>query len=952
MATASAQDDTIDDTGRRSISIDTFNRYTDQTPSTYSLLDDAVAGATPSSRTEYSLATLWDAFDSQSTMPGPHGGLRPWPNIESAPRDKALRDAPSEEPRQQAPVAAMRSHYHSAQQPLRVSQQTSASSVRDMALRKGTSTILSQDLKSATRPLKSALKRYPSENREHAAHPQFLYPPEHEQPSVSAKQPSRRLRFGNLFSRRSSSNKSIPSPQVSRTSSTTSAASVGYATPTGPRLKRSIGWDQSLRQNDNSRTTSAQSDLSDVVRQAKLAEGDVYEKAKMNIRRPPKGITNWFDGLDISSDDDDLTPVVELPANEALPSTFTTFSPERSAAQEARQPSKNLEARQLTKAERVLGQRTAHAPQERTRPTHQYSEPYNADACLDHRATTPKASDRLRPGYDNSVSLGSSIDQPYTDTDGAERPSTAGQYSTQSDQLYNSTSTFDSHRPEIPPRRLQNAQIASHNAYHVNDRPRLISRSSSIKYTSRSQVDDDDGFDDRPSTSRKSSHRTMSDASRSRTRPSTHMSSSNGYDESNGGVPLDPTASDISRMMVVTEEEMALLEMMRNKRAAMQKNSYSEGYRQALKREHEQLMQRRMLAQQTALRILRSQKEDYTVQQQEDVDDREVDDREIKRLNKLRQQELDRSQRLEKFLAMDTSLAAALNDAGASQDSSLRDWPLREENGVRSPGADVRRQRKSGRPSSFTPRNVYDEDEVSTRQDKHITSATDDYEMALAFPRPPETSNTRHRQGFGREIASNLVRFDSTTTDTRDKSQRRSQTLYTKQTIEDAAFRHELYMMNSTSAKRSSKSSLPSRRQIQDTTFLRSISDYHPAENNSTTSQGSASISASIVSPVTPSSTGAGNASKLQSYGGIDSEDGDYMDYSSPELVFSKPIAGPRKRRQLPSALAILAESNPSSHRNSMASNNSAGEDVLAAWAELGGNEGMLPARSRRTRRA
>lgn len=382
-------------------------------------------------------------------------------------------------------------------------------------------------------------------------------------------------------------------------------------------------------------------------------------------------------------------------------------------------------------------------------------------------------------------------------------------------------------------------------------------------------------------------------------------------------------------MMAVTDEEMALLEMMRNKRAAMQQNSFSEGYRQALRREHEQLMQRRLLAQQTALRILRSkeQQESVTLHQVKDErDEHEVDEKEIRRLNKLRQQEIDRTARLEKFLAMDTSLAAALSDAGIDQDDLIQDWPLTKKDALPPEGA--RRNRRSIRTPSFSHRDVYED---KPRHEHRARADTD--ELALTFPSPPNMDPaSHHRNHYSRESASFVKSEEAKTVETK----RKTQALYTKQTIEDAAYRQELYMLKSKSAQ-------TTRQQIQAATFLRSLSDYHGAE--SVTSQGSASVSASIVSPMTPSSTGAGHTAKLTAYGNV--EDNGYMldkaakHYErSPELTFS------RKKKQGPSALAILAESDRSSYRNSMTSNNSAGEDVLAAWAELGG--GMLPSRGTR----
>lgn len=346
---------TTDDTGSHDNQLETQIDHTDSAPSTYDILGNAISETAPA-HLRYSLATLWDAFESNTSMPGPHGGLKPWPDTQSASRDSryASRQAPnfSRPPREQVSTATLRHHYEPAQQPLYVSQQTSASSVRDMALRKGSPAVLRKD---TSQPLKSALKRYPSEQREPTAHPQFLYPPEQEQPPRVVKEPSRFARFGSLFSRRNSSNKSIPS----RASSTASAASEQYGQPRGPRRQRSIGWDRPLQQYDESRSTSAASDASDVVRQAKLAQGDVYEKAKTNIRRPPRGIKNWFDGFDVSSDEDDLTPV-ELPANEALPSTFSMFDPNRKpAAVESGHSRHDVDQRrQPSKAERLLGRRT------------------------------------------------------------------------------------------------------------------------------------------------------------------------------------------------------------------------------------------------------------------------------------------------------------------------------------------------------------------------------------------------------------------------------------------------------------------------------------------------------------------------------------------------------------------------------------------------------------------
>lgn len=53
----------------------------------------------------------------------------------------------------------------------------------------------------------------------------------------------------------------------------------------------------------------------------KVFDMNAYDSAKVNIRRPPKGIQNWFDGFDISSDEEEQEQDISgLPVSESNPS--------------------------------------------------------------------------------------------------------------------------------------------------------------------------------------------------------------------------------------------------------------------------------------------------------------------------------------------------------------------------------------------------------------------------------------------------------------------------------------------------------------------------------------------------------------------------------------------------------------------------------------------------------
>ena len=128
------------------------------------------------------------------------------------------------------------------------------------------------------------------------------------------------------------------------------------------------------------------------------------------------------------------------------------------------------------------------------------------------------------------------------------------------------------------------------------------------------------------------------------------------YEDSVGGETNDSAPSDISRMMAVTEEEMALLEMMRLKRAAMQKGEISEGAQQILKREQEQLAEKQKAAQKSAQNLAKAKEERQTSPPGEWAYDLRPDYERIAGLGSLLESDVDEKLRIERFLASETPL--------------------------------------------------------------------------------------------------------------------------------------------------------------------------------------------------------------------------------------------------------------------------------------------------------
>ncbi|OCL02734.1 hypothetical protein AOQ84DRAFT_304124, partial [Glonium stellatum] len=201
----------------------------------------------------------------------------------------------------QASSSTLQSYYDAQKSPLAVSQQTSASAVRDMALRKGHPPIVEKREHNNTyvndngsQNNMETMKKQARKNKPARLDLSKLFP--------KPKGPGG-LHSGTLLSPNKLVNSPLPlsdsSDSFPRNAPNPSSESKALPTkntvhsekPYAPPRKKSS--------------------------KEKSFQKDIYDNAKVNIRRPPRGIQHWFDGLE--EDNDDYMEESDTPAPPPLP---------------------------------------------------------------------------------------------------------------------------------------------------------------------------------------------------------------------------------------------------------------------------------------------------------------------------------------------------------------------------------------------------------------------------------------------------------------------------------------------------------------------------------------------------------------------------------------------------------------------------------------------------------
>jgi len=478
----------------------------------------------------------------------------------------------------------------------------------------------------------------------------------------------------------------------------------------------------------------------------------------------------------------------------------------------------------------------------------------------------------------------------------------------------------------------------------------------------------------------------------SRSRPTTRSAAD---DSRSMAEETTSSATDGSRMMQVSEEEMILLELMRQKRAAMQKNSFSEGYRLALKQEEEHLAHRREGAHQTALQLLKAREE---LKRQSATSTLFSEDHEHsgaaamrRKYSALHKEDVDKSLKLERFLSLDPhgqvqvvpgadqfpapSIVVDEEDEGQEEPpmllqpktySPMQKLTQKVRDGTTTSSAPMSHSNSAGRSrsASQSPLEDLDDDYMEHHHDRvrAFLAANNASEAGDLFPTPPNRSRM-----------SMLNQEDW-------QSNRGSMILSPSPVPEEEPILDDLELLRPTRweperSKKSSKSKSRDRRSDYRRSYTAQADplletavgltpqhqhklhdpypditptlDSGPLELPSAGFTGSPSLS-SRPSPVTPEFPHVA-ASDKTSVGGIEIAGSDNASYRgegrayTPDTEFSAPrtthayAKKPAKRAGPPAAIDPLASKRNMDRITSMSSITSAGEDVLAAWAELGG---------------
>lgn len=603
--------------------------------------------------------------------PTTRGAMSVWPNVERENRSHTdLLNAGVYQPTRYRPgiperktsTNAVHNYYDPARQPTYVSQQTSASAVRDMGLRKGAPMMhetTSDPALGKRLPLKSAMKkRRPEELLRVRTN-------SNEKPERKPK----RLDLSQLFPPSRSQTANLLSPnKLSHSPSALTDASDIFATETvHTRVKRPAA----NARFETLKTVRMYSSESVTAARTKVFEPDIFDQAKTNVRRPPKGIQNWFDGFDISSDDDAeteteaqvATPTHELPADEP-PLAYFKLKPDSEQPQLNRKASKdpvedNLLAIEHAKERmhermRMVGQRKGSVDSS------------TIVSVISSEAPSRKAISRIatsRLASESVLSLSESSEDNQVDM-----PRIRESVSENDIVAANEVHII---KPVATPRKLQSKRSLPRESFPRQSSSTMqTSGSIPIRLTdsipvppipmpptpTATQRNTQTSYNDPTLQAlRKLNGESVSSPPRSRRTTKTSApdyAESAATGESAGSLPMDP-----SHFMAVTEEEALLLEMMRRKRAMMAKNSFTEGYQLALKREQEHLAKRRESAQQTALKILR-QKEDRVKSQRNsrvvevaDLNSGGLNEWQRRKYSAIRKEDVDKALKLERFLS-------------------------------------------------------------------------------------------------------------------------------------------------------------------------------------------------------------------------------------------------------------------------------------------------------------
>lgn len=197
--------------------------------------------------------------------------------------------------------STMRSHYDAKNSPLSISQQTSNSAVRDMALRRGRPPVVT-DVHAHTfngfeaSPISSIMESERRKSKPAKLDLSKLFP----KPNGDSQKHS-----NNLLS----PNKMVHSPAAMSMNSEYFAQPMTREPTPAPKTHAKLTKHATRRHAEHAPPPPKSP--------KRLFKRDEYDNAKVHVRRPPKGVQHWFDALDEDSDEAPESPKQQVHAPQA-----------------------------------------------------------------------------------------------------------------------------------------------------------------------------------------------------------------------------------------------------------------------------------------------------------------------------------------------------------------------------------------------------------------------------------------------------------------------------------------------------------------------------------------------------------------------------------------------------------------------------------------------------------
>lgn len=321
----------------------------------------------------------------------------------------------------------------------------------------------------------------------------------------------------------------------------------------------------------------------------RLHKRDTYDNTKVNVRRPPRGIQHWFDGLDEDEDDDDEAgedePTRAHTTYQHQPS-IPQMCPDRKTSLGRVALANSTPSRQLAQDQypTPVSSRKDHVPPTYPWPPHRLNSPsqFSVQSQSSLVSARTRESSFSKSNLQDSSVLSVSSSEDESEEDALERRKLPPR---------NGVEGFDDHggviigkaqayevRPRGPNRRTSDSKMSmlttttdaatievmyTPEPYSPQGYPRSYGSRRSSHIRQPSMIPEDE--DTRPKTSATRAQSPSASLRSARTSTSEPRSRVDGH-----------------KLMAVTAEEEALLELMRRKRAAMAKHSFTEGYKTAL----------------------------------------------------------------------------------------------------------------------------------------------------------------------------------------------------------------------------------------------------------------------------------------------------------------------------------------------------------------------------------